>query len=54
MGFNLEMFFDELLEMLENSDKQSAGDAQSDLMNIEKYVKDQRDYAKECGQLRNS
>jgi hypothetical protein len=52
MGFSLEMFFNELLAMLENSDKQGGGDAQSDLRGIEEYVKGQRDYAKECGQLR--
>lgn len=51
MGFSLEMFFNELLEMLDNSDMQSSGDAQTDLRNIYEYVKNQRDYAKECGQL---
>jgi hypothetical protein len=49
MGFSLEMFFEELLAMLDNSDKQSSGDGSNDLRSIENYVKDQHRYAIECG-----
>lgn len=52
MGFSLEMFFEELLGMLEDSAKSEAGDAASDLRRIEQLVRDRQKYARECGQIR--
>lgn len=49
MGFNLDMFFKELLEVLDNSAKHEAGDASGDLRMIEQLVKNGQQYARECG-----
>ena len=52
MGFSLERFFEELLELLDDSAKNDAGDAASDLRRIEELVKQEQKYARECGQIR--
>lgn len=52
MGFSLDRFFEELLQMLSDSAKNDAGDAAYDLRRIEEMVLDRQKYARECGQIR--
>ena len=52
MGFSLERFFEELLQMLSDSAKNEAGDAASDLRRIEELVIERQKYARQCGQIR--
>ena len=47
MGFNLELFFDELLFILNNNDI----DEIDKLNMLEECIKEEQKYAKECGML---
>ena len=51
MKKGLDIFFDELLELLDDSAKNEAGDAAYDLRRIEALVKRQQNYARECGKI---
>jgi len=48
MGFNLEFFFEELLESLAAMPSTDCSEA---IGILEEYVKEQRKYAVECGML---
>jgi hypothetical protein len=45
MGFSLELFFEKLEEMISNGAPHGV---------LEEYVQQQKQYAKECGIIRNS
>lgn len=53
MGFNLKMFFDELLDSLDEIKKLNDAGLEVDIDQLIKEVEFQQKYAEDCGQIRD-